>query len=232
VKPLLIVAVLAAAVLIGLSLSSRRTRKEADRAEAWHATGDTARSAFPAAPLATATTPATATTSGSSLIRRQISSTPARYGWGVSDPQDASVRVGDALVVDGQPAAVLATIGYAEDVFEWSAVMLALGQRRRWLTLVSIDDRVEAVLWEKLIGLPTGRGGKSLTYSGKTYELRERGTARYEAHGEVDLAEHGEVEYVDYEAADGARLSFENYDAWQWEASTGTVLPLDRLARA
>lgn len=119
-----------------------------------------------------------------------------------------------------------ATVGYAEDVETWTGARLAGGD---WITVVSTPSGLEVVRWRRLDSAPGDPARPTVVHGGRTYELRERGRARYDAHGDVDLPGCGDVDYADFVDGD-RRLSFEDYDGTGWEASAGRLLPPGSVA--
>ena len=173
---------------------------------------------------------------------KPVSSTPARYrkapagqrGQGPANEYDPiGMRVGDKVLMRQQPGQVVATIGYTEDVYAWTAVLVAQGVHRTWLSVVSTSTGagIEIVEWERLPAMPGEPTAREVTVREVTYLFEESGTAHYDAHGEVDLPGSGMSQYVDFHAGD-KRLSFENFDGTGWEASIGEVLPIGDLVRA
>lgn len=171
-----------------------------------------------------------------------VSSTPARYrkapsgerGQGPANQYDPiGMRVGDKVLLRSQPGQVVATIGYTEDVYAWTSVLVAQGVHRTWLSVVSVSTGggIEIVEWERLPAMPAEPTAREATVRGTTYLFEESGTATYDAHGEVDLPGSGLSQYVDLQVGD-QRLSFEQFDGGEWEASIGRVLPIGDLVRA
>ncbi len=171
-----------------------------------------------------------------------VSSTPARYrkapagerGQGPANEYDPiGMRVGDKVLLRRQPGQVVATIGYTEDVYAWTAVQVAQGVHRTWLSVVSVSTGagIEIVEWERLPEMPAEPTAKEVTVRDVVYLFQESGTAQYDAHGEVDLPGGGRSEYVDLHAGD-QRLSFEKFDDNGWDASIGQILPIGDLVRA
>ena len=173
---------------------------------------------------------------------KPVSSTPARYrkapagerGQGPMNQYDPiGMRVGDKVLLRQQPGQVVATIGYTEDVYAWTAVLVAQGVHRTWLSVISTSTGagIEIVEWERLPAMPAEPTAREVTVRGTTYLFEESGTAQYDAHGEVDLPGSGLSQYVDFQVGD-ERLSFEQFDGGSWEASIGKVLPIGDLVRA
>lgn len=171
-----------------------------------------------------------------------VSSTPARYrkapsglrGQGPANEYDPiGMRIGDKVLLRQQPGQVVATIGYTEDVYAWTAVLVATGVHRTWLSVISTATGagIEIVEWERLPAMPAEPTAREVTVRDVTYLYEESGVANYEAYGEVDLPGSGRSQYVDLVAGDH-RLSFENFDDTGWDASIGRVLPIGDLVRA
>lgn len=137
-----------------------------------------------------------------------------------SDP--GRITVGDVIRFDGRDFIVRGTIRFDQDGFEWQEHFLDDVEVKRWLS-VEDDEGVEVALWQSLKGTDLEPGPKTLEHGGKTYELDEKGSARFTAVGTTGTAASGRVEYYDYEAG-ADLLSFERYGDGGWEAATGRVV--------
>ena len=137
-----------------------------------------------------------------------------------SDP--GRITVGDVIRFDGRDFIVRGTIRFDQDGFEWQEHFLDDVEVKRWLS-VEDDEGVEVALWQALKGAGLEPGPKTLEHDGKTYELDEKGAARFTAVGTTGTAASGRVEYFDYEAGTDL-LSFERYGDGGWEAATGRVV--------
>src|SRR5690606_33376280 len=68
-------------------------------------------------------------------------------------------------------------------------------------------------------------GANTIDFDGRRYVLEESGSARYTSTGTTGLLPQGTVQYYDYRARDGVRLSFEQYgESGKWEVGRGEDL--------
>jgi len=137
-----------------------------------------------------------------------------------SDPR--RVTVGDVIRFDGRDFIVRGTIRFDQDGFEWQEHFLDDVEVKRWLS-VEDDEGLEIGFWTGLKGSDLQPGPKTLEYDGKTYELDEKGSARFSAVGTTGTAPSGRVEYYDYAAGD-ALLAFERYGEGDWEVAVGRTV--------
>jgi hypothetical protein len=137
-----------------------------------------------------------------------------------SDPR--RITVGDVIRFEGRDFIVRGTIRFDQDGFEWHEHFLDDVEVKRWLS-VEDDEGLEIGFWTGLKGADLQPGPKTLEYGGKTYELDEKGSARFTAVGTTGTGPSGRVEYYDYEAGDDL-LSFERYGEGDWEAATGRTV--------
>lgn len=164
------------------------------------------------------------------VSEQPLSSTPARYRRGAAPDDAASLRIGQKVMLSGRAGTVLATIGFTEDVYAWTSVLIGHGASRDWVTIVTERTGLEIVRWRRLNRMPGSPDDQSVTFEGTTYLFEESGEATFDAHGEVDLPGKGTMKYVDFRAGP-KRLSFEQYNDYDWEASVGEVVPLGELVR-
>lgn len=126
----------------------------------------------------------------------------------------------------GNPYTVTGTIWLHEDGDDWAEHKATGGPQPLWFTVE--DD--EVTRWTQrpdLTGLTPG--ARSVTADDGTFTLDESGTADYTAQGDTDTAAAGTVDYHDYRAPGGARLSFERFDNRPWEVSTGRRVQPDEF---
>ena len=134
-----------------------------------------------------------------------------------SDPR--RITVGDVIRFDGRDFIVRGTIRFDQDGSQWQEHFLDDVEVKRWLS-VEDDEGLEIGFWTALKGADLQPGPKTLEYGGKTYQLDEKGSARFTAAGTTGTGLSGRVEYYDYEAGD-ALLTFERYGDGDWEMATG-----------
>jgi hypothetical protein len=137
-----------------------------------------------------------------------------------SDPR--RITVGDVIRFDGRDFIVRGTIRFDQDGFQWQEHFLDDVEVKRWLS-VEDDEGLEIGFWTALKGADLQPGSKTIDHGGKTYELDEKGSARFTAVGTTGTGPNGRVEYYDYEAGDDL-LSFERYGEGDWEAATGRTV--------
>jgi hypothetical protein len=137
-----------------------------------------------------------------------------------SDPR--RITVGDVIRFDGRDFIVRGTIRFDQDGSQWQEHFLDDVEVKRWLS-VEDDEGLEIGFWTALKGADLQPGPKTLEHGGKTYQLDEKGSARFTAAGTTGTGLSGRVEYYDYEADDDL-LSFERYGEGDWEAATGRTV--------
>lgn len=144
----------------------------------------------------------------------------------LSDPADDDVHhigVGGIVARDGRDFVVRGTLDLVQDGYRWVEHFLDDVQQKRWLS-VEDDEGLQVAMWEgaALADLEQGApGDREVRLAGRSYRLDERGTATFTATGTTGTAPNGTAEYVDYEAADGALLSFERFGGQAWEVGVG-----------
>ncbi|WP_324188688.1 DUF4178 domain-containing protein [Nocardia flavorosea] len=138
------------------------------------------------------------------------------------DPR--ALKAGDIVDIFGETFTVRGSLRLKEGGYQWSEHLLDnAGGVRKWLS-VEEDPELELVLWTETPGIPAP-GGDELEHDGKRFRLEESGTARYIGEATTGLTPSGTVAYHDYLAADGTRLSFEDFgDSGKKEAAIGQVV--------
>ncbi|HEV3497958.1 MAG TPA: DUF4178 domain-containing protein, partial [Actinomycetes bacterium] len=137
-----------------------------------------------------------------------------------SDPR--RITVGDVIRFDGRDFIVRGTIRFDQDGFQWQEHFLDDVEVKRWLS-VEEDEGLEIGFWTAIKGADLQPGPKTIEYGGKTYELEEKGSARFTAVGTTGTGAAGRVEYFDYQAGDDL-LAFERYGEGDWEVATGRTV--------
>ena len=137
-----------------------------------------------------------------------------------SDPR--RITVADVIRFEGRDFIVRGSIRFDQDGSEWQEHFLDDVEVKRWLS-VEDDEGLELALWQAVKGADLEPGPKTLQHDGKTYELDEKGSARFTATGTTGTAPSGRVEYYDYEAG-ADLLAFERYGDGGWEMSVGRVV--------
>lgn len=140
------------------------------------------------------------------------------------------IKVGDIVEFRAQSWAVRGTLRFREGSSTWAEHLLddAHGMKR-WIS-VEEDPDLELALWTEVRGATVSPGPSTLDFDGRRYRDDESGTAKFTAEGTTGLDATGTVRYHDYEAGDGALLSFEDYGAsGKWEAARGEVVSRGEL---
>ncbi|MGA6208566.1 DUF4178 domain-containing protein [Nocardia testacea] len=134
------------------------------------------------------------------------------------------LKAGDIVDIFGETYTVRGSLRLKEGGYQWSEHLLdTAGGTRKWLS-VEEDPDLELVLWTETPGVPAA-GGAEIEYDGKTFRLDESGRALYVSEATTGLTPGGTVAYHDYAAADGTRLSFEDFgESGKKEAAIGQVL--------
>ncbi|MEV3961250.1 DUF4178 domain-containing protein [Nocardia sp. NPDC050193] len=134
------------------------------------------------------------------------------------------LKAGDIVDIFGETYTVRGSLRLKEGGYQWSEHLLDTAKgARKWLS-VEEDPDLELVLWTETPGVPAA-GGNEIDYDGKTFRLDESGQARYISEATTGLTPSGTVAYHDYAAADGTRLSFEDFgESGKKEAAIGQVL--------
>src|SRR5688572_2434757 len=137
-----------------------------------------------------------------------------------SDPR--RITIGDVLRFEWRDFIVRGSITFDQDGFLWQEHLLDDVEVKRWLS-VEDDEGLEIAFWTAIKGAGLQPGPQTIEYGGKTYELDEKGSARFTAVGTTGTGPNGRVEYYDYEA--GAELlAFERYGEGDWEVATGRTV--------
>lgn len=143
------------------------------------------------------------------------------------DPR--TLKAGDLVEIRGTTYTVRGTLAYTEQSWTWAEHMLddASGGRKVWLS-VEEDPDLELSLWHEVPGATVAPGPQTVDFDGRRYSKDESGTARFVSSGTTGLSGSGTAKYVDYEAKDGALLSFESYagpgESDKWEVGRGEPL--------
>lgn len=140
------------------------------------------------------------------------------------------LKPGDLVDIRGRSWAVRGSVELAEGGWSWSEHLLDdVDGAKRWLS-VEEDPDVIVTLWTEVPGATVDPGSDTVDFDGRRYRLDEAGRARYTATGSTGLDPGGTMRYRDYEAADGALLSFEAYgDSPRWEVARGERLHRSEL---
>ncbi|MEV0105267.1 DUF4178 domain-containing protein [Nocardia sp. NPDC050799] len=138
------------------------------------------------------------------------------------DPR--ALKAGDIVDIFGETYTVRGSLRLKEGGYQWSEHLLDTASgTRKWLS-VEEDPDLELVLWTETPGVPAA-GGEEIEHDGKTFRLDESGRAQYVGEATTGLTPSGTVAYHDYAAADGTRLSFEDFgESGKKEAAIGQVL--------
>lgn len=147
----------------------------------------------------------------------------ADWNSGGGDQQFYDLKPGDLVKTTEGDFLIRGTITF-DDGGKWYEHLLddATGNKR-WLA-VENDEGLEVGLWQRapMADIESGApGDRAVVIRGLAYKLIERGTAKYTAVGSTGTATSGSAEYIDYEAANGALLGFEQYDGGPWEVALG-----------
>lgn len=137
------------------------------------------------------------------------------------------LRAGDIFDTHGETLTVRGSLRLKEGGYQWSEHLIDTGTGvKRWLS-VEEDPDLELYLWTAVTqGLPAP-GPQYIEYDGRRFHSKESGRARYISEATTGLGQGGSMTYHDYEADDGTRLSFEDFDeTGRSEAALG--LRIDR----
>lgn len=139
------------------------------------------------------------------------------------DPR--AVKPGDIVEIRGQSYGVRGTLTFHEGDWSWAEHLLDDPQGRKCWLSVEEDPDLELVLWHEVRAATVTPGPSTVEFDGRRYHSEESGSARYRSLGTTGLDPQGKVRYHDYEARDGARLSFEEYGgSGTWEVGRGELL--------
>lgn len=126
------------------------------------------------------------------------------------DPR--ALRAGDIFDTHGETLTVRGSLRLKEGGYYWSEHLIDTGNGvKRWLS-VEEDPDLELYLWTALDGDLPAPGPRHIDYDGRRFTSKESGRARYTSEATTGLGPGGHVTYHDYQAPDGARLSFEDFD--------------------
>ncbi|KAA1248238.1 DUF4178 domain-containing protein [Mycobacterium simiae] len=144
-------------------------------------------------------------------------------------PQFGPRQFGPGAIVSygGVDYVVRGSVTFRQGPFVWWEHLLEGGEQPMWFSVEDDDGRLELALWVKRTDLAAQPNGDPVV-DGVAFHESERGQAGYTTEGTTGLPAGGEMDYVDYAAADGTMLlSFERWASdMRWEISTGkTVLP-------
>ena len=139
------------------------------------------------------------------------------------------IRIRDIVEYLGQSYAVRGTVRYTDGPFHWTEHYLddASGSKR-WIS-VEEDPDLEVFMWTSITDHGLNPEEHTLFYGGIPYARIESGSAIFTSSGTTGLPESGRVEYVDYKAPNGRRLSCERYGGTGWEASIGEEVPVGSM---
>lgn len=133
------------------------------------------------------------------------------------------IGVGDVIAYEGHDWVVRGSVAYDQRGYRWAEHLLDRVGEQFWLS-VEEDEQLQLVRWQAVRAAslePT----PTVQWDGATFELEERGRARFRAEGTTGMPPEGEVEYHDYEAPDGRLLSFERTGDTTYEVSVGVAIP-------
>lgn len=126
------------------------------------------------------------------------------------DPR--ALKAGDIFDTHGETLTVRGSLRLKQGGYYWSEHLIDTGEGvKRWLS-VEEDPDLELYLWTVLSDTVPAPGPKQIEYDGKPFTSKESGRARYTSEATTGLGPAGSMSYHDYEAADGSRLSYEDYD--------------------
>lgn len=128
----------------------------------------------------------------------------------LGDPR--ALKAGDIFDTHGETLTVRGSLRLKEGGYGWSEHLIDTGGGiKRWLS-VEEDPDLELYLWTVITQEPPAPGPQRIEYDGRVFTSKESGRAAYSSEATTGLGPQGQVTYHDYEAADGARLSFEDFD--------------------
>jgi len=133
------------------------------------------------------------------------------------------IGVGDVISYEGHDWVVRGSVSYDQRGYRWAEHLLDRVGEQVWLS-VEQDEQLLLVRWQA-VRAPLLEPAATVIWDGASFELEERGRARFRAEGTTGMAPEGEVEYHDYEAPDGRLLSFERTGDTTYEVSVGVPVP-------
>jgi Domain of unknown function (DUF4178) len=137
-----------------------------------------------------------------------------------------TLKPGDMVDIRGRSWAVRGSIQLHEGAWSWQEHLLDDADGvKRWLAVEEDPDLI-VTLWTEVPGATVQPAQDTVDFDGRRYRLDEAGKARFSATGTTGLNPTGTMRYRDYEAADGALLSFEAYGDQHddWEVARGEKL--------
>lgn len=146
-----------------------------------------------------------------------------------SDPR--TLKVGDLVEWgDGSSCAVRGTASFSDGADTWREHFIdPLLGAKRYLSVGVEDGELEVAVWVQAKGFQLTPGHHQVVYKGVVYTRQESGRARYTTVGTTDLSPQGRMQYHDYVASGGLRLSCERFGDGPWEVSLGHVIPVSQL---
>ncbi len=148
------------------------------------------------------------------------------------DPR--TIKVGDFIQCQGARSRVLGALHMSSPQGDqWTEYLLDDGSRvYQWLSvkekagLVSTDPaHLEVMLWTSVPTQGMVPAKSTLIMEGVEFAPLERGTVHFRSEGTTGHPDRGLIDYADYLAADGRRLSFERVQGQPWIASYALPLP-------
>lgn len=126
------------------------------------------------------------------------------------DPR--ALKAGDIFDTHGETLTVRGSLRLKQGGYYWSEHLIDTGEGvKRWLS-VEEDPDLELYLWTSVTDTVPAPGPTTIEYDGKRFSSKESGRARYTSEATTGLGPSGNLSYHDYEAADGSRLSYEDFD--------------------
>lgn len=129
------------------------------------------------------------------------------------------IGVGDVISYEGHDWVVRGSVAYDQRGYRWAEHLLDRVGEQLWLS-VEQDEQLMLVRWQA-VRAPSLEPAATVVWDGASFELEERGRARFRSDGTTGMPPEGELEYHDYEAADGRLLSFERTGDTTFEVSVG-----------
>lgn len=126
------------------------------------------------------------------------------------DPR--ALKAGDIFDTHGETLTVRGSLRLKQGGYYWSEHLIDTGGGvKRWLS-VEEDPDLELYLWTAVSDGVPAPGPKVIDYDGRQFRSKESGRARYSSEATTGLGPSGNMTYHDYQAADGSRLSYEDFD--------------------
>jgi hypothetical protein len=135
---------------------------------------------------------------------------------------------GGEVELDGRAFTVQGSLRFEDGGDRWQEHLLVDEEDRVWLTVAERDDdELDVALWRRLAEPTITPDGETVEHEGITYELVDRGRARYRGDGKPGAPPSGTAEYVDYFAGE-RRLAFERFrKGGKWEVMVGRAVAYD-----